>query len=84
MPSEKTYQVGATLDDYDANIAIGDIDVTKDGVSVKASISISITNKNNETIANISTMEEDVFTITYLVNYESFATTIKRTIKVVK
>ena len=84
VPSEKTYQVGATLDDYDANIAIGDIDVTKDGVSVKASISISITNKNNETIANISTMEEDVFTITYLVNYESFATTIKRTIKVVK
>ena len=61
-----------------------DIDVTKDGLSVKASISISITNKDNETIANISTMEEDVFTITYLVNYESFATTIKRTIKIVK
>lgn len=84
VPSEKTYQIGATLDDYDANVGIGDIDVTKDGLSVKASISISITNKDNETIANISTMEEDVFTITYLVNYESFATTIKRTIKIVK
>lgn len=82
VPKEKTYQIEATLDDYDANPGIGDVRVTKNGEVVKANVTFSITNKNNESIANISTMEEDVFTITYLINYEKYTTTLKRTIKV--
>ena len=82
VPSEKIYQVGAVLDDYDANPGVGDVKVTKDGEVIVPVVSISIKNMENETIANISTMEEDYFVITYLINYESFTTTITRTIKI--
>lgn len=82
VPKEKTYKVGDALDPYDANIAVGDIKLTKNGEQVIPNVSISITNNAGDPIANISTMEEDLFTVTYLINYETYTTTIKRTIKI--
>lgn len=84
VPKEKIYQVDATLDDYDANVGIGDVKLTKNGEVVVPTVTFSITNKNGETIANISTMEEDEFTVTYIINYETYSTTLKRIIKVQK
>ena len=84
VPGSKTYEVEADLDSYDANPGVGDVKLTKDGESVIPNVSISIVNAKNETIANISTMEEDTFTITYNISYQSYKTTLTRTITVVK
>ena len=83
VPKSKTYHVGDVLDSYDANPGIGDVKVTNNGEAISnATIAISVTNVNGESIANVSTMEEDVFTITYHINYKNFTTTLKRTITI--
>lgn len=84
VPTEKIYQLDAKIDDYDLNPSGNDVKLTKDGEIVTPNVAISITNKNGEAVANISTMEEDIFTVTYSIKYENHSSSLKRTIKVEK
>lgn len=82
VPQNKTYRVGANLDNYDINPSANDVTVTKDGESVSANVTITITNKNGDITDNISSMEEDVFTITYKIKYRTYSVTLKRTVTI--
>ena len=65
------------------SLPIKPISVTEDGiidVTDLSNISYSITNSNNEEVTIITTDKEDVFTITYKVNYKEHNNTLKKTI----
>ena len=82
VPKNKVYKVNDSLDPYDANPGSGDVELLKNGETVVPNVNISITNKNDESIANISTMEEDEFTITYVIEYGMYSSKITRKIKI--
>lgn len=84
VPKEKTYKVGDKLESYDTNVGIGDVKLTVNGKTVTPTVNVKIENKDNDNIANITTTEENTFTITYAVSYEAYIKTITRTIKIIK
>ena len=84
VASEKSYHIGDALIPSDSNPSAADIKFTKNGEVVEPAVSISIKNKDGENAANISTAEENTFTITYTVTYEGQTKTISRKITVVE
>lgn len=82
VPAEKNYSLNASLESYDQNPSAKDVQVTKDGAVVAASVSISIKDSGGNTIANITTTAEGEYTITYSITYESYKTTLTRKIKI--
>ncbi len=83
VAAAKEYTVNAHLAPGDANPSQNDIKVTKDGVKVSPTVTISITDKKGNKVANISTSDPEEYTITYYVSYESFSDKKTRKITVI-
>ena len=84
VPASKTYKVGDSIDSTDANPSKNDIKVTKKGADVtsSANVAISITNASGDGQAGITTTEPETFTVTYVITYEQYSKTYKRTVTV--
>ena len=81
--TSKTYNVGDSLEACDISPGAADVKVTKKGVEVTPSVSVSIVNAAGESVSNVTTDEANTFTTTYNVTYEKFSKQFKRTVKVV-
>lgn len=81
----REYTQNAPLDNVDKNPSAKDIKVTKDGITTnEANITITITDSHNNNIANITTNEEELYTITYTITAESYTNKITRKVKINK
>lgn len=80
----REYTVNATLSSNDANPSANDIKVTKDGVKVTPEVSISITDKAGNKVANITTIAKEEYTITYNVTYETYSNKVSRKVIIVE
>ncbi len=80
VPSSKTYSIDEALSGSDANPSASDVKVTKDGATVTATVSISITDNHGNNVANISTSEAKEYTITYSIKYGSYSHKLTRKI----
>ena len=79
---DKTYNQNEALDAHDSNPSKSDIKLTKDGNVVTPNVKISITDKANNNVANISTSSANTYTIKYVVEYNSYNKTITRIVRV--
>ena len=84
VSASKTYKVGDPIDATDASPSKKDIKVTKSGTDVtsSANVAISITSANGDGQAGITTTEPETYTVTYVITYEKYSKTHKRTVKV--
>ena len=84
VPTNKEYQLNASLEPYDASPSSDDVKLTRNGEYVTPSVKVSsIKDKNDNNIANISTSSANEYKITYVVSYKSYSTTITRKVKVI-
>jgi len=74
VQQNKTYNVNDTLDSHDANPSSNDISLTRDGVIVNPNVSVSITDKSGNKVANISSSSPEEYKITYNISYGNFYT----------
>lgn len=79
-----TYNVGDTLASYDMNPSQNDVTITygETDVTNDASISISITDQNGNTYANIDSSAEAKYQIKYQITYNSETITVTRKINI--
>ena len=82
VQTSKNYNVGDGLAQEDSNPSAADVKVTKKGVAVTPTVTVSITNASGATVASVTTDEANTFTITYNVKYEIYTKEYKRTVKV--
>ncbi len=82
-PDDKTYNLNEALDAHDANPSKSDLKLTKDGATVTpTNVRISVTDKAGHNVANISTSDPDTYTIKYVVEYNTFSSTVTRVVRV--
>ena len=74
----KEYQVDAAIDSTDLNPSAKDVKVTKDGETVNANVTVSITDSKGNNIANISSSEVETYTITYSITHEKYTHKLSR------
>jgi len=84
VPATKTYDVGASLESYDASPSKNDVKVIKSGTDVtsSATITVAIANEAGEKQAAITTVEPETYTVTYSITYEGYSKTYKRTVTI--
>ncbi len=83
ISDSKTYNVGESLDPHDANPKASDVKLTRDGNVVTPNVSISITDKDGNKVANITTTAPDKYKITYNITFApTYSGTLTRTVTV--
>ena len=81
VADSKTYNVNDALDSHDSNPKSSDVKLTRDGNAVTPTISISITDKGGNKVANITTSAPDKYKITYNISYgTTYSGTLTRTV----
>ena len=71
VPTSRTYEVNSNLDSWDISPSVSDIKLYKNNEEFTGfGVIISITNSNDDNIANITTSVQDVYKITYALTYE--------------
>ena len=83
VPSNKEYHLNDNLTEYDSSPSISDIKLLRDGEEVTPSVKISIKDKADNNIANISTSSANEYKVTYVLSYKTYHTTVYRTVKVI-
>ena len=83
VAESKTYNVNDSLDSHDANPKSSDVKLTRNGATVTPTVSISITDGDNNKVASVTTNVPGKFKITYHISYGStYSGTLTRTITV--
>ena len=83
-PAISNYNVNASLPSYDKNPSSSDVEVTLNGQNVNSSadINISIVDSNGTSINSIDSSVEGTYTITYIINCDTYTNTLTRKIKI--
>ncbi|MDD6879658.1 MAG: transglycosylase domain-containing protein [bacterium] len=82
--SSSTYNINDSLSSYDQLPSKNDVIVTLNGENVTSFASIDITIKDNSgnIVSNIDNSKQNIYTIIYIVNYETYTKTLSRTVTI--
>lgn len=82
--SASTYNIGDTLAAYDQLPSVNDVIVTlnSENVTSSADINITIKDSSGNVVSSIDNSVENTYTIIYVINYETYTKTLKRTVTI--
>ena len=78
------YTVGDSLPAHDKNPSASDVEVTlnNENITSSADIDISITDSTGASVNSIDSSVEGTYTVTYIINCDTYTKTLRRTIKI--
>lgn len=79
-----TYAIGSQLSTYDINPSSNDVTVylNNENITQSADIDVTITNGSGSQVSMITSEQAETYTITYIINCDTYTKTLKRTITI--